>query len=486
MYGKRTLKMSQIFVVLLFFTIPLSGCISNSESEDELIIVTYDVLALTDEMIAQFENETGISVTLIKLDDTGSILDYLIKTNGTGSVDLAIGLDNTYLQTAIELGVLAEHQATGLDMISDQALGPYTGPMAVPYDMGYVCLNYDSSIISKVSHQVSVLFPDNETLLLDSHLDMLPDENITGWNLTESTLQINNISLNYSLHETYGNTVNGINDIYEPSDWSWWWSLYLWNESSEAWEESSVGIDSVIINQDTNHIAWAASNANSALIPIPSLDLPTDLWDLTEEKWRGKVALPSPVTSSPGRAFMLATLDYFSYSENSYSEFEKWWGAMVENDVIITSGWTEAYEIHYSGGYGEYYAGYIGDAHLTVSYCHSPGVESWYNENWTKSASLDIPKSSFFQVEYAASVNGGNNNAASLFIEYLLSENVNSLMPSQNLMYSVLQGENLPEEYGYRYNSIVPQEPAEISMVEIEQNMELWLQIWNLAMTQVN
>ena len=65
---------------------------------------------------------------------------------------------------------------------------------------------------------------------------------------------------------------------------------------------------------------------------------------------------------------------------------------MRANDVIVTSGWSESYETHYTGGYGEYTEGYIGDAHITVSYCHSPGVESWYNGNWTKSSSLDIDK----------------------------------------------------------------------------------------------
>lgn len=50
---------------------------------------------------------------------------------------------------------------------------------------------------------------------------------------------------------------------------------------------------------------------------------------------------------------------------------------MKNNDVIVTSGWTEAYEIHYSGGYGVWTEGHIGDAAITVSYCHSPGVEAF-------------------------------------------------------------------------------------------------------------
>ena len=54
---------------------------------------------------------------------------------------------------------------------------------------------------SEMSHQVAVLYPDNTTALYDGDHDMLPTENATGWNLTESTMSMNNISLNYSMHE---------------------------------------------------------------------------------------------------------------------------------------------------------------------------------------------------------------------------------------------------------------------------------------------
>jgi len=123
---------------------------------------------------------------------------------------------------------------------------------------------------SSMSHQVAVLYPDNTTALLDGDHDMLPEENATGWNLTETTMSIYNVSLNYSVHEQYGHSVTGINGVDSPSNGSWWWTLHIWNETSEAWEESSVGIDEVMIMHGTDHIAWAASNANLSLLPTPS------------------------------------------------------------------------------------------------------------------------------------------------------------------------------------------------------------------------
>ena len=84
--------------------------------------------------------------------------------------------------------------------------------------------------------------------------------------------------------------------------------------------------------------------------------------------------------------------------------------------------------------------------------------------------------------EYASAVEGGNLGAASDFIEYILSEDVNVNMPTENFMYSVLEGTDLPEDKGYRFHSTVPTQAAEISASEIAENMESWLEDWNEAM----
>ena len=364
-----------VLISLLISLMMTSGCISeaideNLKSEDdyvweddgELVIVTYDVTGLTDSMLSEFENQTGYDISITKLEDAGSILNHLLQYKGVQVSDLAIGLDNTYLQTAIDNDVLWEHFAN-FSNISETALTPYDGPLAVPFDQGYMCLNYDTEIV------------DGE-----------------------------------------------------------------------------------------------------------NMSVPTSLWNLTEDEWKGKVAIPSPETSSPGRAFMTATVDYFANDEDNQTDWTDWWTAMSSNDAIITTGWSEAYETHYTGGYGEYTEGYVGDAHIVVSYCHSPGVESWYNGNWTKSAALDLPRAAFHQVEYAAAVAGGNLDAASAFIEYLLSEEVNVNMPTENFMYSVLDGTDLPEDGGYRYHSTVPTKTAEVSPMDIASNMENWLEDWNQAM----
>lgn len=358
-------------ILSILLLAPLSGClsqhtiteecvISTSADDKTLTIITYDIIALSDEVLEEFTNSTGYQINMIRAEDSGGILDNLLLTKEAPQADLALGLDNTYLQTALDNCLLAPHSAT-LPNIDPAALAPYSGEMAVPFDQGYVCLNVDTQAL------------------------------------------------------------------------------------------------------DENNVTF-----------------PTSLEELTNEQWKGRTAFPSPTTSSPGRAFMTATIDYFE--RQSTMDAMSWWEAMAENDAIFTSGWSEAYEIHYSGGYGVWEDGHLGDAWLTVSYCHSPGVEAFFGGNYTISKAVDIDYASFHQVEYAAKVNGGGSaSAVDAFIEFLLSDDVNKNMPQNNYMYSVLEGENLPETDGYRHHSPVPSQPSELSTERIDEEMENWLMDWRQA-----
>ena len=355
---------------LFVVSLSLAGCLdteSSNECEDgTLDILTYDILALSDDLVDQFTVESGYCVNFIKEDDSGGILDKMMLTKDSPVADLMIGLDNTYLQTALINNLLTETNYltnSGYQNISQSALEPYSGPMAIPFDMGPVCLNYDERFVD--------------------------DENVST---------------------------------------------------------------------------------------------PTSLWNLTAEEWRGKLTFPSPVTSSPGRAFLVATIDYFENDNDPETDAFDWWEAITDNDAIFTTGWTESYETHYTGGYGEYTTGYIGDAHLTVSYCQSPGVEAYYAGNITYSTSITLPKSTFQQVEYTGIINGANDiDAAEEFIEYLLSTEVNSNMPVNNLMYSVLNGQTLPEINGYKFHSDIPEENSNIEISRINEEMATWLQDWQSA-----
>ena len=109
-------------------------------------------------------------------------------------------------------------------------------------------------------------------------------------------------------------------------------------------------------------------------------------------------------------------------------------------------------------------------------------MEAFFGGNSTISKAVDIDYASFHQVEYAAKVNGGGSaSAVDAFIEFLLSHEINSNMPENNYMYSVLEGENLPETGGYRHHSPIPSSPSEITAERIDEEMENWLMNWREA-----
>lgn len=330
-------------------------------SDGVLTILTYDIYGLSEEMVSEFTNATGITVEFIRGADAGTVLDTAILSKGAPLHDLIIGIDNSFLQVALRHQIYqpANVQVGELDA---RALAPYSGEMVVPYDFGSICFNFDTTYVD-------------------------------GQNVT----------------------------------------------------------------------------------------VPTSLWDFTGEDWDGRVVVQNPRTSSPGRAFLAATTAYFGTDADASTDYGDWWSAMADNNMRITSGWTEAYEMHYSGGYGPWTEGHIGDAQAVVSYCHSPGVEAWYAGNWTQSAALDLHGASFLQVEYAGIAAGAAEaDEARQFIEYLLSEAVNSQMPTQNLMYSALAGHDLPEDDGYRYHSVVPVD-AELTPAQIGAYMDDWLDTWDAA-----
>ena len=153
---------------------------------------------------------------------------------------------------------------------------------------------------------------------------MLP-ENATGWDLTNMTMTMNNISLNYSVHEVYGTSVNGINGVDSPSDWSWWWSLQIWNETSEAWEASSVGIDSVMMTHDDNdHIAWAASNADMSLLEEPDHGDHGPLEEAMEEYMANMLMNAFNTSDSDGDSLLSVTEleNFFVAIDDMEEEFE--------------------------------------------------------------------------------------------------------------------------------------------------------------------
>ena len=123
---------------------------------------------------------------------------------------------------------------------------------------------------------------------------------------------------------------------------------------------------------------------------------PDGLDDLLAPDYRGMLVVEDPTTSSPGLAFLLATIATFG--EGGWQEF---WGDLEKNDVLIAPGWTEAYYGDFSGGAGE------GDRPLVVSYASSPPAEVIFSETPLEEAPTGvITNGCYRQVEFAGILTG--------------------------------------------------------------------------------
>ena len=127
----------------------------------------------------------------------------------------------------------------------------------------------------RLIHQMFIVYPDNSSELMLCR-GCIDNENMTVWNLTTTALTERNISMNYSTHEV-GHNVSGINGSDSPSDGSWHWTLYVWNETDAAnasWEESRYGGDYtgfIEWSRGTGYIAWAPNTTNISDIPVPRI-----------------------------------------------------------------------------------------------------------------------------------------------------------------------------------------------------------------------
>jgi thiamine transport system substrate-binding protein len=109
------------FVALLAGLLVLSGC---TTPDNPLVrLAAHDSFVMSDELIEQFESDTGYEVEIIRFGDTGSLTNQLILTKNAPVADAFFGIDNTFYGRAADEGVF------------DQA------PSAIDYSD--VCFNYD-------------------------------------------------------------------------------------------------------------------------------------------------------------------------------------------------------------------------------------------------------------------------------------------------------------------------------------------------------
>ena len=90
------------------------------------------------------------------------------------------------------------------------------------------------------------------------------DVELNGYDQLTASAYANGWTVNSSVSQ-WGTFVSGLNGDDGPADYSWWWELHSWNVTTEAWEASMLGIDSI----EAGNLAFAPNSTEDSAIPAP-------------------------------------------------------------------------------------------------------------------------------------------------------------------------------------------------------------------------
>ncbi|MCZ7529060.1 MAG: thiamine ABC transporter substrate-binding protein [Acidimicrobiia bacterium] len=335
-------------VALVALILGLTACSSSGSGDDvTLTLVTHDSFAVSEGLLDEFTEESGISVEILMAGDAGSALNQAVLTKDDPLGDVFFGVDNTFLTRALDEDIFEPYESTELEHVSDDLVVD-DEHRVTPIDRGDVCLNYDKT----------------------------------------------------------------------------------------AFEESGLGV-------------------------------PTTLDDLTGDAYAGALVVENPATSSPGLAFMLATIEAFG--EDGWLDY---WEALRSNDVEVADGWEDAY-------YGSFSAASdTGDRPLVVSYASSPAAEVFFAEGALDEAPTGvIADSCFRQIEFAGVLSGTDHpDEAGELIDFMLSKPFQEDIPLSMFVFPVRDDAELPAVFAE--NAELPPDAYEIAADEIGARRDEWIQAW--------
>lgn len=130
----------------------------------------------------------------------------------------------------------------------------------------------------------------------------------------------------------------------------------------------------------------------------------------------------------------------------------------------MDASWSDAYYTDFSGGDGK------GEYPLVVSYSTSPAE--------TSGATGSLDATCTRQVEYAGVVKGAaNSEGAQAFVDFMLSDDVQSAMAENMYMYPINTAIELPTEWA-KYATL-SENPLTIDAREVADNKDAWIKAWS-------
>jgi thiamine transport system substrate-binding protein len=208
-------------------------------------------------------------------------------------------------------------------------------------------------------------------------------------------------------------------------------------------------------------------NYDIAYFKDNDLAVPASLEDLLEQEYESLLVVENPATSSPGLAFLFATIGHFG--EDGYLNF---WEGLVANDVMVVNDWETAYYTEFSR--------WGGTRPIVVSYGSSPPFEVIFAEepiDEPPTGAVVAAGSCFRQIEFVGILKGTKNRSlAEKWIDFMLSPAFQEDVPLQMFVFPVNPDAVLDPTF-VQYLA-VPDEPAFVNPADIAAHREEWIRDW--------
>jgi thiamine transport system substrate-binding protein len=193
--------------------------------------------------------------------------------------------------------------------------------------------------------------------------------------------------------------------------------------------------------------------------------VPDDLDDLRVDTYAQLVTVEHPATSSPGLAFMLATIDVFG--EDGWLD---WWADMRDAGINVVSDWDTAYYADFTR--------YGGSSPIVMSYASSPPAEVIFAEEPLDEAPTGVIEAGCYrQVEYAGVLEGTEYpESAGELVDFMLAESFQESIPLTWFVFPANANAELPAEFVD--HTTIPANPTRLDPGHIAENRDRWIDEW--------
>ena len=143
------------------------------------------------------------------------------------------------------------------------------------------------------------------------------------------------------------------------------------------------------------------------------------------------IVIQDPRSSTPGLGLLL-------WVKSAYGDdADQIWAELADNIVTVTPGWSEAYGLFLEG-----------EADMVLSYTTSPAYHLIAEEDGSKAAAY-FSEGHYMQIEVAAKIRTSDvPDLAGAFLEFMLTDGFQSVIPTTNWMYPAVTPEGgLPDGF---------------------------------------